>query len=122
MRDLVILSGIFMFWVLYGILIFAMAQDTTLQNLGDVNNTYITPKNITTLDNASNENTIPIFQSSYESKSKTGVDIILGFATFGISNIEGTPSIIVILISALNYFLVIITLLLVYRLIRHGGG
>lgn len=123
MRDLMILSSIFIFWACYGVMVYAMAQDPSLTELSlPANASYIIPGNMSSMDNDSNEYSIPIFQDSYESKSKSSLKIITNIATFGISAIPGMPGIIIGIVSIFNYFLFLMSILIVYRLIRHGGG
>lgn len=122
MRDLAILSTIVLFWFVYGIMVFAMSQDASLQDLQLQNNSYMLPSNITNIDEQNESSTIPIFTPSYESRSKEGVSMIWKILTFGLASIKGTPTIILLFFSAINWFLTMMALLLIYRLFRSGAG
>lgn len=124
MRDLVILSMIVIFWFVLGGMLTALYEDPLIKaSLVQGNSTYITDIDVNTLiDNVSNPNDIPLFQPSVQTKTKGFLDMTIRMFTFRIPVVPGIPLMFTTSITFLNYFLLLITGLIVYRLIRHGGG
>lgn len=126
MRDLTILSAIIIFWIFYGTFIVAIQDDSVLNSMGGFEGNQTTNYNVRPditqgLENESTD-TIVIFKETTKSKSMSFVDFLFKIITFGVSGISGLPLWIATLLVSFNYFLGLVVGLIIYRLIRHGGG
>jgi hypothetical protein len=119
MRDLSILFLIITFWTVFGLGSLLMNSDTSL----NLNSTYDYSLNMPQIaQNTSDDSYIPLFSEGTTSKTKQSVNFLVRFAAFGVPEDSRMPAFIIYLIASLNTTLALVSLLIVYRLIRHGGG
>lgn len=113
MRDMVFLSCIIVFWFVMSIGVYLMQSDNYIDTTisGNQSSTINPTGQINITDSVDYSNPTP----------KTYVDMLGRMFTFRLSTI-GYPSFISSIISFINWFLVMLLGILIYRLIRSGAG
>lgn len=124
MKDLVILSVILVFWVSLGSILTYIYQDPLIvADLVAGNSSYVI--NIDSsiyAGNLSETDSEIVIIGTTASKTKGFLNMIGRMFTFRIPAAESIPSGITSIIEWVNFGLLLIVGLIVYRLIRHGGG
>lgn len=122
MRDMIILFLIIVFWISFATVFSFIYQDASLFE-NSINTSYDTSSMESIYANVSDfPEEIPIFTEKVPTKI-TGFWSFLGrLFTFSLPHFEGIPQTIGVLLSSLNVIMILFSLLISYRLIRHGGG
>ena len=123
MRDLAILSFIIGFWIILGAILTYVYQDPLIIDaMLATNSSYVIRVDTDAAAGNLSGNTVPLFQDATETSTKGFLNMIGRMLTFRIPSVEGIPNGFLTIIESVNFLLVLITGLIIYRLIRHGGG
>lgn len=127
MRDMIILTLTIVFWIALASITTALYNDPVIiSELIEGNSSYVinvdTSQANMALNMSAEDNKIYLFKDYAPSQTKGFLNMIIRMLTFRIPSTASMPPLITTFISALNWILVLIMGLLVFRLIRHGGG
>ncbi len=117
MRDMIIIGGIVLFWFLMTLGITAIANDPLMQQVSQSGNTSFLIDANTDNINFTSETVSP-----ETSNPISYVQMLFRIFTFRVPEILNAPVLVGVIISFVNYFLVLVLGILLYRLLIFGGG
>jgi hypothetical protein len=115
MRNLPLLVGIILFWLLYGTFIVYVSQDPSLQEVSSVGTTNFSSSGLTSFINDTGD-----WNTNTNSLSGIGSTLSFMFG-FGIGT-GGMPDGIAVFLSAINWILLVVTVVLIWRLASPFSG
>lgn len=117
--DMVLIGAIFAFWLIMITGFGLVASDEAFQDIAVAGNTSFDFQEFNTSFEAdSGDTTISVV-----AVQKTGFwGMLVRLFTFSIPSVTGMPVLIGVMVSGINYFLIMFILLLAYRQLRSGSG
>lgn len=123
MRDLIILTIIILYWICLGSFLTYIYQDPLIvSELVAGNSSYIVSVNTNDVAGNFSGTNVPLFENYTETETKGFLSMFGRMLTFRIPATESIPAGFLVIIESFNFLLVLLTGLILYRLIRHGGG
>lgn len=121
MRDMIILFLIIVFWISFATIFSFIYQDASLFE-NSINTSYDTSMEGISANISDMPEEIPIFVEKIPSKITGFWPFIGRLFTFRLPSFSGIPFTVGLLLSSLNTILIIFSILIGFRLMRHGGG
>jgi hypothetical protein len=121
MKDMVIIIAIVIFWGILGLSLTYIFQDSSIQQLNleaqdSSNRTYILANTSQSYLNITSD------ELQTDTSSKGFLDMVVRMFSFRIPSSVGLPEVVISFIEILNFILLLILGLVVYRLVRSGAG